>query len=116
MRDPFTVDFSLAEEFAAELQTHDAISWDTVRLSLVRRRSRDIPTWDSVTVVATAVVAAGGVLLRLRQYVGEFTGLQSDLAVSERAKAAMTLVEQTAVRRGLRVRAGVYSLANSEPY
>lgn len=112
MRDPITVDFSIAEEFCAELQTHDPVAWDTVRLTLRVQAVNEIVR--NVTVVATAVVAAGGILLRLRQYVGEYMGLAADRTTDARAKAAMTLVEQTAVRRGLKVRPGVYSLPGAD--
>lgn len=113
MRDPITVDFSLAEEFTQELASYEAVCWETVRLC-VQRRLTGVSNFESVTVIATAVVASGGLLLRLRQYVGEYVGLETDRLTEDRAKKIMTIVEQTAVRRGLKVRPGVYSLPGAD--
>lgn len=108
MRDPIIVEFGDPKDFIQELARHDSISWDQLRLTCVYRATGTL-NFTTLMVVATAIVAAGGILLRLRHCVGELTGLDSDAKVRERAAAAMRLLDEAATRRGLEVRAGVFS-------
>lgn len=110
MRQPVHVDFVTPEEFLAELSNHQqAVSWNVVRVCTRATYTGQL-NFRRLTLVATAIVALGGVLLRLRCPIGELTGLAADLNVLAEARELSDLITAAAKRRGLDVRGGVFNL------
>jgi hypothetical protein len=111
MRDPIIVDFFDPEAFCEELQhqSQKAISYGCVRIETIQRPSPVAPQYCSVTVCATAIGAAGQLLLRLRQYAGDLTNLSSDADVRDRVAKTRRMIEAHAEALKLEVLNGVFS-------
>lgn len=100
------VRFNQVEEFLEELaKDKDHIERGIVRLTNLYRPSRQVPSIQHLSVVATMRV--GRDIIRLEVYCGDLWHLDRDQPVLDRAKALHTTLEEGCARLGLEVRAGV---------
>lgn len=109
-RDPIVVEFHEHAEFLAELAHHETFSFNCIRVTCLVEGAGH---FRQLSIVAGAIVAAGGLMLRLRKYVGELTGLDGDAKVHERSVAISRQIHEAADARKIAVRPGIYNLDRS---
>lgn len=109
MRDPIIVDFGDPEEFCEELRRQEAVSYNVVRVTTIQRPLNLGPHARSITFCATAIVAAGQLLLRLKFHAGDILFPEANDGVLDRIAKARRFVEAHAEQLKLEVRNGVYS-------